>query len=247
MLSKELAVSGSLRTGIWEVMVNHVIGLTGEGLGLSPGATGICREKTQFICKEEAPNRGRAKGDGAGQGRRETEEERENQGEEEVLGVGEPTQTLSPQDLCQEVGAEARCGERGQPPPLSARARAKAGGWQGGCGHTASVTHSTNWISENCSPPPHPGSQAAPLKQLCQSAQEKEPGTEQEGADTDPGDSQNGPGRAGAQGRSDREAGGDTVRDEEAGAGSLPPSSAFHGCVTLGHFLSLSVPQMGTS
>lgn len=91
----------------------HVIGLTGEGLGLSPGATGIRREKTQFICKEEAPNRGGAKGDDAGQGRRETEEERENQAEEEVLGVGEPTQTLSPQDLCQEVGAEARCGGQG--------------------------------------------------------------------------------------------------------------------------------------
>lgn len=107
MFNKELAVSGSLRTGIWEVTVNHVIGLTGEGFGLSPGATGIRREKTQFICEEEAPNRGRAKRDGAGQSRRETEE-RENQGEEEVLGVGEPTQTLSPQDLCQEGGAEAR-------------------------------------------------------------------------------------------------------------------------------------------
>lgn len=88
--------------------MNHVIGLTGEGFGLSPGATGIRREKTQFICEEEAPNRGGAKGDGAGQSRRETEEERENQGEEEVLGIGEPTQTLSPQDLCQEGGAEAR-------------------------------------------------------------------------------------------------------------------------------------------
>ena len=92
MFNKELAVSGSLRTGIWEVMVNHVIGLTGEGFGLSPGATGIRREKTQFICEEEAPNRGGAKGDGAGQSRRETEEERENQGEEEVLGVGEEMQ-----------------------------------------------------------------------------------------------------------------------------------------------------------
>ena len=57
----------------------HVIGLTGEGLGLSPGATGIRREKTQFICKEEAPNRGGAKGDDAGQGRRETEEGREKE------------------------------------------------------------------------------------------------------------------------------------------------------------------------
>lgn len=89
------------------MMVNYIIGLTGEGLGLSPRATGSRREKTQFICEEEASNRGGARWDGAGQGRRETEK-RENQGEEEVLGVGEPTQTLSPQDLCQEGGAEAR-------------------------------------------------------------------------------------------------------------------------------------------
>lgn len=119
----------------------HVIGLTGEGLGLSPGATGIRREKTQFICKEEAPNRGGAKGDDAGQGRRETEEERENQAEEEVLGVGEPTQTLSPQDLCQEVGAEARCGGQGATTsPVSqgqSQGRGSAGGLQAHC-----VSHS---------------------------------------------------------------------------------------------------------
>ena len=87
--------------------MNYSIGLTGEGLGLSPGATRSRREKTQFICEEEASNRGGAKWDGAGQDRRETAE-RENQGEEEVLGVGEPTQTLSPQDLCQEGAAEAK-------------------------------------------------------------------------------------------------------------------------------------------
>lgn len=88
-----------------------------------------------FVCFLESP-RGPCWGV-----RRETEEERENQAEEEVLGVGEPTQTLSPQDLCQEVGAEARCGGQGATTsPVSqgqSQGRGSAGGLRAHC-----VSHS---------------------------------------------------------------------------------------------------------
>ena len=43
------------------------------------------------------------------------------------------------------------------------------------------------------------------------------------------------------------EAGGEVVRclDTEAGQPAANPSWVFNGCVTWGHFLNLSVPQMG--
>lgn len=106
MFNKELAVSGSLRT--------VDLGGDGEpchwsdwgGVWTFPGATGIRREKPNLICEEEA----QIEAGPRGWCRAEQERLRrvENQGEEEVLGVGEPTQTLSPQDLCQEGGVEAR-------------------------------------------------------------------------------------------------------------------------------------------
>lgn len=135
---------------------------------------------------------------------------------------------------------------RGQGTSTSPVSQGQSQGWGSGGGLLAhGVPHSPNWISEKLLSSPTPGQPGSSIKAALSISPGERIGTEQQGADIHPGDSQNGPGRAGTQGGSYREAGGDTVRGEEAGAGSLLPNSAFHDCVTLGRFLGLSVPQMG--